>query len=59
MTQKVEQRKLLLSTDGELNEKIYADIKNEEELYRYKKEKAEELLRLQADSFHNVQVKGL
>lgn len=59
VTQKVEQRKLLLATDGEINEQIYADIKNEEELYRYKKQKAEELLRLQADSFHNVQVKGL
>ena len=59
VTQKVEQRKLLLSTDGALNEQVYADIKSEEELYRYKKEKAEELLRLQADSFHNVQIKGL
>lgn len=59
VTQKVEQRKLLLATDGEINQQIYADIKNEEELYRYKKEKAEELLRLQADSFHKVQVKGL
>ncbi|WP_108424997.1 DUF4407 domain-containing protein [Flagellimonas amoyensis] len=59
VTQKVEQRKLLLATDGEINEKIYTDIKNEEELYQYKKKKAEELLRLQADSFHNVQVKGL
>ncbi len=59
VTQKVEQRKLLLATDGEINQQIYADIKSEEELYRYKKEKAEELLRLQADSFHNVQVKGL
>nr|WP_299383057.1 DUF4407 domain-containing protein [Allomuricauda sp.] len=59
VTQKVEQRKLLLSTDGALNEQIYADIKSEEELYNYKKQKAEELLRLQADSFHNVQVKGL
>nr|WP_293303307.1 DUF4407 domain-containing protein [Allomuricauda sp.] len=59
VTQKVEHRKLLLSTDGEINQQIYADIKNEEELYRYKKEKAEELLRLQADSFHKVQVKGL
>ncbi|NYJ26783.1 DUF4407 domain-containing protein [Allomuricauda sp. ARW1Y1] len=59
VTQKVEQRKLLLSTDGEINQQIYADIKNEEELYHYKKQKAEELLRLQADSFHNVQVKGL
>lgn len=59
VTQKVEHRKLLLSTDGEINQQIYADIKNEEEVYRYKKEKAEELLRLQADSFHKVQVKGL
>ena len=59
VTQKVEQRKLLLSTDAALNNQIYADIRSEEELYRYKKEKAEELLRLQADSFHNVQVKGL
>nr|WP_299337577.1 DUF4407 domain-containing protein [Allomuricauda sp.] len=59
VTQKVEQRKLLLSTDGALNKQVYTDIKSEEELYRYKKEKAEELLRLQADSFHNVQIKGL
>ena len=59
VTQKVEQRKLLLSTDGALNEKVYTDIKEEEELYRYKKEKAEELLRLQADSFQNIQIKGL
>ncbi|WP_299488062.1 DUF4407 domain-containing protein [uncultured Allomuricauda sp.] len=59
VTQKVAQRKLLFSTDGELNQKIYEDIKNEEELYRYKKEKAEELLKLQADSFHKVQIKGL
>ena len=59
VTQKVAQRKLLMATDGEINQQIYADIKSEEELYRYKKEKAEELLRLQADSFHNVQIKGL
>ncbi|PWL39414.1 DUF4407 domain-containing protein [Flagellimonas aquimarina] len=59
VTQKVTQRKLLFSTDGELNQKIYEDIKNEEELYRYKKEKAQELLKLQADSFHKVQIKGL
>ncbi|NQZ45161.1 MAG: DUF4407 domain-containing protein [Flavobacteriaceae bacterium] len=59
VTQKVEQRKLLLSTDAAINEDIYADIKSEEALYRYKKEKAEELLRLQADAFHDVQVKGL
>ncbi len=59
VSQKVAQRKLLFSTDGELNQKIYEDIKNEEELYRYKKEKAQELLKLQADSFHKIQTKGL
>ncbi|NAY92698.1 DUF4407 domain-containing protein [Muricauda sp. JGD-17] len=59
VTQKVTQRKLLLGTDASLNEKVYSDIKDEEELYRYKKEKAEELLRLQANSFYNTQVKGL
>lgn len=59
VTQKVQQRKLVLSTDGAINDKVYADIRSEEELYRYKKEKAEELLRLQADSFHKVQIKGL
>ncbi len=59
VTQKVEQRKLLLSTDASMNQEIYEEIKSEEELHRYKKEKAEELLRLQADSFHNTQLKGL
>ncbi len=59
VTQKVAQRKLLMSTDAIMNQEIYEDIKSEEELYRYKKEKAEELMRLQANSFHNTQVKGL
>lgn len=57
--QKLAQRKLIVSTDGEINQKIYEDLKGEEELYGYKKKKAEELLRLQADSFHEIQVKGL
>jgi sRNA-binding carbon storage regulator CsrA len=57
--QKVTQRKLLMSTDAVMNQEIYEDIKSEEELYRYKKEKAEELMRLQANSFHNTQIKGL
>lgn len=59
VAQKVAQRKLLASTDGDLNQKIYEDLKGEEELYGYKKKKAEELLRLQADNFHDIQVKGL
>lgn len=59
VAQKVAQRQLIVTTDGELNQKIYEDLKGEEELYRYKKQKAEELLRLQADKFHEVQVKNL
>ena len=57
--QKVGQRAEILATDSALNEKIYAEIAEEEAVYAYKKQKAEELLRLQADSFHELQVKNL
>lgn len=57
--QKVVQRKLIANTDNEMNQNIYEDLKGAEELYSYKKKKAEELLRLQADTFHDIQVKGL
>ncbi|MEN8788811.1 MAG: DUF4407 domain-containing protein [Flavobacteriaceae bacterium] len=57
--QKVTQRAEILATDSTLNEKIYAEIAEEEAVYAYKKQKAEELLRLQADSFHELQVKNL
>ena len=59
VTQKVAQRKLLMGTDATMNQEIYEDLKSEEELYRYKKKKAGELLRLQADAFHSTQTKGL
>lgn len=59
VTQKVAQRKLLMSTDAEMNQSVYEDLKSEEELYNYKKKKAEEVLRLQADSFYETQTKGL
>ena len=57
--QKVTQREQVLSTDTQLNNKIYSEIAQEEEIYRYKKQKAEELLRLQANAFHEGQVKSL
>ncbi|MEE9364214.1 MAG: DUF4407 domain-containing protein [Cellulophaga sp.] len=57
--QKVEQREQVVATDKALNDKIYSEIKEEEEIYNYKKKKAEELLKLQADTFHNIQIKGL
>lgn len=59
VTQKVLHREQLLATDSALNEKIYGEIAEEEEIYRYKKQKAEELLRLQANAFHDLQVKSL
>ncbi|QLG44654.1 DUF4407 domain-containing protein [Costertonia aggregata] len=58
-TQKVSQRKLIISTDNDMNQHIFEDLKTEQELYDYKKKKAEELLRLQADKFHDIQVKNL
>ncbi len=57
--QKVLQRQKILATDTSLNEKIYGEIAEEEAVYAYKKQKAEELLRLQADTFHDLQIKSL
>ncbi|WP_372975665.1 DUF4407 domain-containing protein [Muriicola sp.] len=59
VTQKVEQRQHIMATDAALNEKIYGEIREEERVYAHKKQKAEELLRLQADAFHELQVKSL
>ena len=59
VTQKVSQREKVLETDTLLNNKIYGEIAEEEEIYNYKKQKAEELLKLQANAFHEVQVKSL
>ncbi len=59
VTQKIKQREQLLNTDISLNEKIYSEIKEEENVYAYKKKKTVELLKLQADTFHSVQTKNL
>jgi len=59
VTQKVLQREKILATDTSLNEKIYGEIAEEEAVYAYKKQKAEELLKIQADAFHDLQVKSL
>ena len=59
VTQKVSQREKVLETDTLLNNKIYGEIAEEEEIYKYKKQKAEELLKLQANAFHEAQVKSL
>ncbi len=58
-SQKVAQRELLFNTDTALNKQVYDDLTKEAEIYRYKKQKAEELLKLQADAFHSLQIKNL
>jgi hypothetical protein len=55
VTQKVSERALLLETDKSLNNKVYNDIADEEELYAYKRKKAKELMQLQADAFFKHQ----
>ncbi|AOW20483.1 DUF4407 domain-containing protein [Urechidicola croceus] len=57
VTQKVNQRKEVLQTDTILNEKIYKDIAEEDELYNYKRNKARELMQQQSDAFHKSQQK--
>ena len=57
--QKVNERKVLLKTDQILNNKIYNDIAEENELYTYKRKKAKELMQLQADAFFNHQKNAL
>lgn len=49
------QRELLRTTDAGIYDDVYAEIRNDRELYNYKKKKAIELLELQADSFSNKQ----
>lgn len=45
------QRLLQKQTDASIYDKVYADIREERELYEYKRKKAKELLELQADVF--------
>jgi len=55
--QKEEQRAMVLATDREVNQNIYNDLAEEDELYNYKKQKARELLQQQADAFYKSQKK--
>ena len=57
--QKVYERQVLLQTDRTLNNKIYNDIAEEDELYTYKRKKARELMQLQADAFFKHQKNAL
>ena len=55
VSQKEQQRSNVLQTDSVLNNKIYNDLTEEQELYNYKKQKAREILQLQADAFYKSQ----
>ena len=43
--------KIQKQTDASIYDRVYADIKDEKELYEYKRKRAKELLELQADNF--------
>ena len=53
------QSELQKQTDAEIYDKVYADIKEDKELYNYKKKSAMELLKLQADGFVEKQKKSM
>ncbi len=53
------QSELQRKTDAEIYDKVYADIKDDKELYNYKKKGALELLKLQADGFVEKQKKSM
>ena len=56
--QQVAERKLLLKTDQEINNKVYNDIADEDAIIMYKQQKARELMQHQADAFLKQQ-KGI
>ena len=53
--QQAQQRTVMLDTDTNVNNRVYADIAEEDELYDYKRKKARELMQLQADAFYKKQ----
>ena len=55
VTQQKNQRAAMLATDTTLNEKVYYDVAEDQEVYAYKKQKATDLLKLQSDKFFKKQ----
>lgn len=53
------QSDLQRQTDAEIYDKVYADIKEDKELYNYKKKGALELLKLQSDGFVEKQKRSM
>lgn len=57
--QKKKQRTILTQTDHIMNDRVYTDIAQEEDLYNYKKKMAKEIMKRQQDAFYRRQVKIL
>lgn len=57
--QKKHQQDSVLSTDNILNDRVYGDIAEEEELYAYKKKVARELMKKQQEAFYKKQTRIL
>ncbi len=55
VAQQKTQREILLATDRDVNNRVYADIAEEQELYNYKRKIARELMQQQADAFYEKQ----
>jgi len=53
--QKISQRKMLLTADNSLNNKVYDAIAEEEAVYNYKHKTAKALMQMQADAFFKNQ----
>ncbi len=58
-SQKAAHRSMLTQTDHILNDRIYTDITQDEELYNYKKKMSKEILKRQQDAFYRRQTKIL
>ncbi|EAQ49932.1 MULTISPECIES: DUF4407 domain-containing protein [Leeuwenhoekiella] len=58
-TQKANQRKNLIDADNVINDKVYGDLTEEDELYNYKKKMARDLMQKQQDAFYKRQSKLL
>lgn len=58
VTQQKQQQELILTTDQQVNNRVYGDIAEEDALYDYKKKMARELMKQQADAFYEKQ-KGI
>jgi hypothetical protein len=57
--QQIHQREQMLQADISINNKLYKDITEDEELYTYKQKMVRGLMKLQADSFYEKQQKML